>query len=162
ADSATILRAPAGVYIGDLVTLVVKVSPVAPGSGVPTGSVTIRDARGQSCTAVLTNGVGTCALRWTSGTSAIVTPTYSGDANFNAAGRAAGHPCHRPGGGARARAGAAAPAQPHPPDDARRAAGGAIAGHARATADGCRTAAARNDHGPGSCRWHIRLVINEP
>jgi hypothetical protein len=53
----------------------------APGSGTPTGTVTI-DSAGQSCTAPVADAV--CSIIWPTSGQFDVTATFSGDANFAA------------------------------------------------------------------------------
>jgi hypothetical protein len=62
------------------VTVKYAVSVVSPGSGTPTGNVTVSDGV-SSCTATV--AAGQCALALTTVGSRTLTATYSGDSNFN-------------------------------------------------------------------------------
>ncbi|MGC1450096.1 MAG: MBG domain-containing protein [Candidatus Sulfotelmatobacter sp.] len=53
-------------------------------SGVPTGSVTVTANTGESCTAALTAGAGSCPVTLLSPGSKTLTATYGGDASFQA------------------------------------------------------------------------------
>jgi len=54
---------------------------VSPGSGIPTGTVTVSDGTGASCNAAV--GAGSCQLTPATAGSKTLTATYGGDANFN-------------------------------------------------------------------------------
>jgi len=71
---------PNPVVVGQPVTVSFNVAVVAPGIGVPTGTVTVSDGAGATCTAALP--ATTCSL--TSSTTGLhtLTATYSGDGNF--------------------------------------------------------------------------------
>jgi hypothetical protein len=71
--------APTALVTGqpDTVTYAVSVTP--PGSGTPTGTVTVTDGT-DSCTAGVAAGV--CAITFTSAGTKSLTATYGGDANF--------------------------------------------------------------------------------
>jgi hypothetical protein len=72
---------------GQPLQFAVKVTAAAPGSGIPTGTVTITapGATGPLCTATLTGGSGSCTNSFVAapaGTPTHFTATYSGDASF--------------------------------------------------------------------------------
>jgi hypothetical protein len=89
ATSTTITNAAAlansATSVGQPYAVNFAVAPAAPGAGAPTGTVTVSDGSGGTCTAALTaasNGTGSCTLTSaTAGTKAI-TATYAGDAGF--------------------------------------------------------------------------------
>jgi CSLREA domain-containing protein len=63
----------------------VSVSAIAPGGGVPQGSVTLSAGVGNSCTAALTAGVGSCTLSFaTAGFNAITASYTPSNTNHNA------------------------------------------------------------------------------
>jgi len=73
--------------VGQTVTVNFTVTASPPGMGTPTGTVTVSDGTGDSCTGSLSGGAGSCSVP-------ILTPSspgpkalmasYSGDTNFNA------------------------------------------------------------------------------
>lgn len=66
---------------GQSIGVDVSVSPDVPGSGTPTGTVTIAGDGG--CTMTLVSGSGSCTLSGSVGTGTLdLTATYSGDGNF--------------------------------------------------------------------------------
>jgi hypothetical protein len=65
--------------VGQAVTVSYSVMVNLPGSGTPTGSVTVSDGT-ISCTAVVS--AGNCMLTFTSAGPRILTATYAGDSNF--------------------------------------------------------------------------------
>jgi hypothetical protein len=71
---------PNPVVAGQPVTVSFNVAVVAPGIGVPTGTVTVRDGAGATCTAALP--ATTCSLTSTTTGLHTLTATYSGDGNF--------------------------------------------------------------------------------
>jgi len=88
ATDVTIVNARAlsrtSTVVGESYDVSVQVSAVAPGTGVPTGTVTISDGTGipGTCTATLTDGVGSCSLTSTSAGFKTITATYGGDPGF--------------------------------------------------------------------------------
>jgi len=52
------------------------------GYGVPTGAVTVTASTGETCSAVLSSGTGSCALTFSSSGSPKLTAAYGGDTNF--------------------------------------------------------------------------------
>ncbi len=66
--------------VGQPVTVVYSVAVSAPGTGTPTGNVTVSDGT-NSCTATV--AAGQCALTFTSPGAKTLTATYAGDDNFN-------------------------------------------------------------------------------
>ena len=65
--------------VGEAVTIIYSVAVVAPGSGTPTGNVTVSDGA-QSCTATV--AAGTCSITFTTPGVKSLVATYTGDANF--------------------------------------------------------------------------------
>lgn len=65
---------------GQAVTVNFNVAAVGPGSGTPTGNVTVSDGV-DSCTGTIASG--TCSLTLTTGGSRTLTATYAGDTTFN-------------------------------------------------------------------------------
>ncbi len=69
---------------GQVNTISVIVSAVAPGAGVPSGTVTVSDGTHTCPTAItLSAGAGSCQITETTPGSYTFTGTYSGDTNFN-------------------------------------------------------------------------------
>jgi LPXTG-site transpeptidase (sortase) family protein len=71
--------APDPSTVGQAVTVNYIVAVVAPGTGTPTGTVTVSDGT-QSCTGTV--AAGTCTITFSSAGSKTLTATYAGDANF--------------------------------------------------------------------------------
>jgi YVTN family beta-propeller protein len=63
---------------GQAVAIGVKVT----GSGTPTGSVQVSASTGESCSATLASGAGTCSITFATSGPRTLTAVYSGDANF--------------------------------------------------------------------------------
>ncbi len=74
--------------LGQAVTFTFTVAANSPGSGTPTGTVTVGDGV-QSCNAIV--AVGSCSIAFNSAGGRTVTATYAGDGNF-AASISAGEP----------------------------------------------------------------------
>ncbi len=72
--------APAPSGLGQPVTVSFTVAPAAPAAGTPTGTVTVTDGLGASCSATLPSG--SCSLVPASAGSVTLTATYSGDTLF--------------------------------------------------------------------------------
>jgi Bacterial Ig-like domain (group 3)/Divergent InlB B-repeat domain len=70
--------------VGQAVTVIFAVSPVAPATSVPTGNVTVNDLTGDACTATV--AAGNCTLIATSAGVKTLVATYGGDSNFNPSG----------------------------------------------------------------------------
>jgi hypothetical protein len=72
--------------VGLTVMVTFAVAPSPPGVGIPTGSVTVSDGTGDTCTGTLSGGTGSCAMPIltpsTPGPKPI-TASYGGDTNFN-------------------------------------------------------------------------------
>ena len=66
---------------GQAVTVTFTVVPVSPGSGTPTGSVTVSDPAGDSCTATV--ATRSCAITISASGSKTLKASYGGDTNFN-------------------------------------------------------------------------------
>jgi hypothetical protein len=71
---------PNAVVVGQPVTVSFNVAVVAPGIGVPTGTVTVSDGAGATCAATLP--ATSCSLTSTTVGSNTLTAAYSGDSNF--------------------------------------------------------------------------------
>jgi hypothetical protein len=83
-DSATAitLHDPDPSVVGQSVPVVFQVTAMSPGSGTPTGNVTVEDLDTlQTCTATV--GDGQCSLTFTVAGTHHLEATYAGDANFN-------------------------------------------------------------------------------
>jgi hypothetical protein len=82
ADTTTAITSdlPDPSVVGQSVTVAFSVMVNAPGSGTPTGNVTVSDGT-ISCTATVT--AGNCSLTFTSAGARSLTATYSGDSNFD-------------------------------------------------------------------------------
>jgi hypothetical protein len=65
---------------GQAVAVAFTVAPNAPGSGTPSGNVTVSDGLGTECTATVAEG--TCDLTFTLAGAKTLTATYAGDGNF--------------------------------------------------------------------------------
>ncbi|MGE0886656.1 MAG: beta strand repeat-containing protein [Blastocatellales bacterium] len=74
---------------GQAYTVGFTLSVVSPGAGTPTGTVTVNDGTGGTCTATLP--ATTCSLTSTTVGAKTLTFTYNGDANFNTSSNTAGH-----------------------------------------------------------------------
>jgi hypothetical protein len=74
---------------GQPVAVNFTVTPVAPGSGTPTGNVTVSDGLGDACTT--TPAAGGCSLVFATAGAKTVKANYAGDSNFNASTSAGGH-----------------------------------------------------------------------
>src|SRR5207247_199998 len=84
-QTTTSLTAPPNPsVIGQAVTLTAVVSPVAPGTGVPTGTVTFRDGATALGTVTLVNGRASLTVSTLTSGSHSLTAVYNGSPNFNA------------------------------------------------------------------------------
>jgi len=92
ADTVTAITSdlPDPSIMGQPFTVSATVTPVAPGSGAPTGTVVIGDGVA-SCNAVLSGGAGSCTLTLSTVGQRTLTATYAGDANYNGSGATAPH-----------------------------------------------------------------------
>ena len=68
--------------VGQAVTINISVAPVFPGSGTPSGSVTVNDGAGDNCVATLAAGTGSCSITFPTAGSKTLSATYGGDTNF--------------------------------------------------------------------------------
>ncbi len=66
--------------VGEGITVNVSVAANPPGSGAPSGSVTVADGGTQSCTATLAAGAGNCTITEATAGGYTFTATYDGDA----------------------------------------------------------------------------------
>ena len=84
ASTATAITgtAPAATVVGQGYAVSVSVAPVAPGVGVPTGTVHVTDSDGSACDVTLNGGSGSCLLPSSSAGSKTLHAGYSGDGNF--------------------------------------------------------------------------------
>ncbi len=92
--AVTVNKAPATPHIttnlpnpsiyGQIVTISFNVTPQF--SGTPSGSVTVTASSGETCSAALVNGAGSCTITFLSGGSRTLTAAYGGDSNFLAGG----------------------------------------------------------------------------
>ena len=85
ADTATAVTSSlnASTY-GQSVTFTATVSPIAPGAGTATGTVTFLDGGNSLCIAsALTGGVATCTTSSLAASNHTITASYNGYANFN-------------------------------------------------------------------------------
>jgi len=91
ADTTTTILSdnPDPSVVSEPVTVTFSVGVVAPGSGTPTGSVTVSDGQGATC--IGTVAAGQCTLSPTSTGLKTLTATYNGDANFNSSSDTALH-----------------------------------------------------------------------
>ena len=84
--SATVTATPNPAQIGDTVTITVSVSSVAPGAGVPTGTIDfLADGTSISgCSAIALNaGIATCSIDTFLAGTRTLSAVYGGDASFN-------------------------------------------------------------------------------
>ena len=81
-DTTTSITAttPSASTVGQSVTISYGVSADAPGSGTPTGIVTVSDGTSQ-CTGTV--AAGNCAIVFTTAGTHVLTASYGGDTNFN-------------------------------------------------------------------------------
>jgi hypothetical protein len=81
--AVTVTASPNPALFGVPVTVAVTVAPTV--GGTPTGSVSVKDANGAACTAMLASGSGSCQLTPTAvNSSDTVTANYPGDGLYNA------------------------------------------------------------------------------
>ena len=84
--AATILAvtgdAPDPSSVGQAYTVTWTFGVASPGSGTPTGSVTVSDGQGGSCSAPATPGAGSCSLTSTVAGNLTLTASYPGDGNY--------------------------------------------------------------------------------
>jgi Bacterial Ig-like domain (group 3) len=83
ADTTTTVGtiSPEPSQIGQSYSVAYTVVAKSPGSGTPTGDVTVDDSDGNHCTASVADG--SCSLTSTSSGTKTITATYVGDTNFN-------------------------------------------------------------------------------
>jgi hypothetical protein len=91
ADTTTTITAhnPDPSALGQAVTINYTVTVSPPGSGTPTGNVTVTDGDGNSCVGAV--AAGSCTLTPTAVGPKTLTASYAGDANFNSSSGAASH-----------------------------------------------------------------------
>jgi len=61
APTVTTITPPSGIRLGESLNVTVSVGAQSPGAGTPTGTVIVEDG-GANCTALLSNGTGSCTL----------------------------------------------------------------------------------------------------
>ena len=91
ATTSTVTSSADPANVGQTVTFTDTVSPLAPGSGTPTGEVTFSEGGNPvpTCTDVpLVGGVATCALTFGSAGQYVIGAGYPGDTEFNGSGAA--------------------------------------------------------------------------
>jgi hypothetical protein len=81
---------------GGSYTVDVDVDAVAPGSGTPSGLVTISDGEGGSCNGNLSGGSMSCSLATSAAGSKTLTATYGGDTHFTGSSDTAPHQVNAP------------------------------------------------------------------
>ena len=83
ADTTTTITdvSPVSTVVGQAYDVTWSVTVDGPGAGIPTGTVTVDDGDGNTCSAAVADGV--CSLASTSSGTKTLTATYEGDANFN-------------------------------------------------------------------------------
>jgi hypothetical protein len=70
--------------VGQSVLVSFNVAADSPGSGTPTGDVTVTvDGSAATCTDTLVAGAGSCSLAIPNAGARTITATYAGDANYN-------------------------------------------------------------------------------
>ncbi len=74
---------PTSLVAGQPITLTYRLDVVSPGSGVPTGSVTLSNS-GVSATCPISGTTGSCSIAPPQAGSSPITARYNGDANYNA------------------------------------------------------------------------------
>ena len=72
---------PPASVTGEPVTISFTVAAASPGSGTPTGTVTVSDGT-QTCAGALTDGTGSCPIAFSAAGTKSLTAAYAGDANF--------------------------------------------------------------------------------
>src|SRR4029077_18949802 len=73
-------HAPSPSVVGQAVSITFTVTANSPGSGTPTGNVTVSDGLGDSCTATV--AAGTCSITFPAAGTKTLSAVYAGDANF--------------------------------------------------------------------------------
>jgi LPXTG-site transpeptidase (sortase) family protein len=94
ADSAVTISSvsPETTLTGQPYTVSVTAAAVSPGAGTPTGTVSVADGEGNTCSITLSNGSGSCELAaYTIGNKTIRTD-YGGDGDFNESNTSQDHP----------------------------------------------------------------------
>jgi hypothetical protein len=90
ATTTSIVDTTANPVVGQPITVEVSVSANSPGSGTPTGTVTVSDGASHTCPAVLSDGSGSCAITETVAADYTFTATYKGDVDDVSSSTAAG------------------------------------------------------------------------
>jgi len=80
-SATSITQTTSSPVVGQPITIDVSVGATSPGTGTPTGSVTVSDGASQSCVASLTAGTGSCQVTETAPGPFNFTASYGGDAN---------------------------------------------------------------------------------
>jgi len=94
ADTTTTITSdqPDPSLLGQSYTVAWTVTVNPPSSGTPTGTVTVNDGNGNSCSALV--AAGSCSLASTTVGTKTLTATYSGDSNFNGSQDIEAHEVH--------------------------------------------------------------------
>lgn len=80
---------PSPSNLGQTVTASVVLSVVAPGAGIPTGTITVSASANESCSIVLP--ANSCQLSFNQAGTRTISFSYAGDANFNPSNRTLNH-----------------------------------------------------------------------
>jgi hypothetical protein len=82
-DTSTVItNTTSSFVVGQPITIDVSVSANSPGSGTPTGTVTVSDGGTQTCPATLSGGVGSCQVTETTAGAYTFSAAYGGDSNY--------------------------------------------------------------------------------
>jgi LPXTG-site transpeptidase (sortase) family protein len=82
---------PASTITGEPYQVTVSVNASSPGTGAPTGGVTVIDGEGNTCIITLSDSSGSCEMSTFSIGSKNLTASYSGDSDFNACSNSTTH-----------------------------------------------------------------------
>ena len=76
---------PTSPVTGQTVLISFAATPISPGFGIPTGTVTISDGQGRTCSGTLApvTATGSCSIVFDQAGATSLTASYSGDQNFN-------------------------------------------------------------------------------
>jgi len=86
ATTTSITNTTSTFVVGQPIDIAVNVAASSPGSGTPTGSVTVSDGGLQTCIANLSGGIGDCQITETAPDPYTFSGQYGGDANYEASG----------------------------------------------------------------------------
>ena len=92
ASSITITSStPAGSVVGEDYSVYVSVDAVAPGVGVPGGTVAVSDGEGHTCMVTLSGGAGSCPLPSSAAKAITLAAAYFGNTHFDTASTTQAH-----------------------------------------------------------------------